>query len=192
MPDTPHVKLDMSKFEALGRKLRTLASVAKDQDLVALFKRWGARYRSFAQRRFVRFSRGGGDWPPLAESTIKGRRKGKGKADASSLMRTKGGDLASAGGRFVILVNTGTLRNVLDVQLGRPGQLEQQVPFGVEVGYGGTSRYPGGKATIADIASFHQEGNARLPQRKIIVEPDQLTVDAMGEDALSLLTRILK
>jgi len=37
-------------------------------------KQWAFIYRSEMQQRFVRNSRGGGDWPPLALSTIFGRR----------------------------------------------------------------------------------------------------------------------
>lgn len=39
-------------------------------------KQWGFRYRSFVQERFDTFSKGGGDWPALALSTIRKRRKG--------------------------------------------------------------------------------------------------------------------
>lgn len=66
---------------------------------------------------------------------------------------------------------------------GKPGQLEEHVSFGVKVGFGGPGRYVGGgKATIADIASFHQKGGPSLPKREIVVAPDSTTISAMSGD----------
>ena len=39
----------------------------------AMYTQWGSRYSAFIRRRFDQFSRGGGDWPPLAASTIYAR-----------------------------------------------------------------------------------------------------------------------
>lgn len=119
-------------------------------------KHWAKRYRSFAQERFVRFSRGGGDWPPLRPQTVARRRKGKG-----------------AGPVAVILKDTDTLSKALIPEWSaKPGAIQLDIPFGVRVGYGGPARHAkGGKATIADIARFHHEGAGRLPKREIIVEP---------------------
>jgi hypothetical protein len=68
----------------------------------------------------------------------------------------------------------------------KPGSLEQDIQYGIRVGYGGPQRHstggPGGTATIADIASFHQNGAGRLPQRQIIVPPPSHVITKMGED----------
>ncbi len=139
-------------------------------------KQWGARYRSFALLRFVSFSKGGGDWQSLAPTTIARRRAGSGPGQVAA-----------------ILVDTGTLRSALDVQFTRkPGALEETIPFGVRVGYGGPSAHPGGGATVADIAKFHQEGTSRVPKREIIVEPDAKTVAAMAEDMHRAIQKMLK
>ncbi len=139
-------------------------------------KQWGARYRSFALLRFVSFSRGGGDWKSLSPTTIARRRSGSGVGQVAA-----------------ILVDTGTLRSALDVQFNnKPGALEETIPFGVRVGYGGPSAHPGGGATVADIAKFHQEGTSRVPKREIIVEPDAKTVAAMAEDMRRAINKMLK
>lgn len=142
----------------------------------ACMKQWAARYRSWAQERFTKFSRGGGDWPPLSPRTIAGRRKGK------------GGGLVAA-----ILRNLGLLFQVLSPTFAhKPGQLEEQISMGVRVGYGGPGSYPKGRATIADIASFHQMGGAHLPQRKIIVDPPQVLVGQMADDMTRALQKLDK
>ena len=64
----------------------------------------------------------------------------------------------------------------------KPGALQEDISFGVRVGYGGPSKHPGGKASIADIAGFHDSGAGNLPERKIIVVPDTRTLDAMAGD----------
>ncbi len=127
------------------------------------YKQWAARYRSFVQERFDRFGKGG-EWQDLAPSTKRRRR----------------------GTIFTILRDTSTMFGALDTLFsGQPGALEKKIPFGIRVGFGGPGRHKsGGKATIADIARFHQEGVGRLPQRLIIVDPDQRTVDGMAGDML--------
>ena len=125
---------------------------------------WAVRYRSWAQQRFNSFSRGGGNWKPLAPSTIK-RRRGAGKM--VSILRDIGllfGALAPA------------FQNA-------PGQFEARGPWRVEVGYGGNHKYPNGNVTIADIASFHHFGTSRIPKREIIVDPPSTLVQQMREDA---------
>lgn len=140
----------------------------------ACLKQWAARYRAFAQERFAIFSRGGGDWAPLAPSTIKGRRKGKGKGLVAAILR-----------------NLGFLFQALSPSFTKkPGQLESTIPFGVRVGFGGPGAYPKGPATVADIASFHQEGGPHLPQRKIIVDPPLAVITGMQNDMLRALDKL--
>jgi hypothetical protein len=122
-------------------------------------RQWGARFRSFVQRRFVKYSAGGGDWPPLKSK------------------RSRGALAAAA-----ILRNTGLLFSALLPTFQQaPGQHQKDIPFGVEVGYGGPGSYPSG-ASIVDIANFHQTGAGFLPVRKIIVRPDQSTINQMAQD----------
>lgn len=167
-------------------------------------KQWGRRYRAFARERFDKFSKGGGDWQKLADSTKK-RRRGK---TYSILKDTE----------ILFAALTPTFQN-------RPGQFEQDIPFGIRVGYGGPGRHPvrskaktkkgrtrarlrAGKggffragprmstATVADIAGFHNEGvrypNGKVVKREIIVQPDQTTIDGCVEDMLRALETLGK
>ena len=154
------------------------------------FRTWGVIYRAAMQERFMIFSRGGGDWPPLAPSTIAGRRHGKGgkhKRGKKALARAR----ASGGGQVSILYDTGLLYAALDPNFGPlPGQYQEILKNGLRVGFGGPGAYPEGGATIADIAGFHQEGGPKLPQRKILVDPPEETKKKMAE-ALDLALRDL-
>jgi hypothetical protein len=204
----------------------------------AAIKQWGVRYRSAMQERFA--NSGDGDWPPLAASTIAGRRAGRGmKGTAGASRQTRAGAArrlrqqiathqkqlnktreairtatvrtsnktrmarlqtihtlsakidakkikAAALGTMAgisILRDTGTLFDALSPQFaGNPGALEDHIPFGVHVGYGGPGQHPKGRATVADIASFHQVGGGRLPRRMIIVPTPAATAEQMRQD----------
>lgn len=132
---------------------------------------WGAITRSYLQRRYVRNAAGGGDWKPLAESTIRARRRGTGKGTAQ------------------ILRDTGTMFKVLDpVFTNQPGavQLLQPKSMAITLGYGGPASHPSARkkrTTIADIAGYHQVGNRRLPKREIVVKPDEATIKLMTDTA---------
>jgi len=138
--------------------------VGNSPAIIKTLKQWGARYRGFAMKRFDIFGKGGGDWAVLKPETLKRRRKG-GKGAA-------------------ILRDTGTLFRALNPVLGQPGQIEAYPnAFTVETGFGGAQKHPSGKATIADIASFHNFGMGHNPKRVIIVAPDMKTLDLMAKDA---------
>jgi len=135
-------------------------------------KQWAVRYRAFAQRRFYSYARGGGDWPPLAPSTV----------------------LSKRGRKPVVLIDLGFLVGALvPVFAGAPGALEKSIRNGIRVGYGGNAGHPGGGPSVADIAAFHQDPKGGfLPQRKIIVPPPPNVVTAMRNDAKRALLQIGK
>lgn len=134
--------------------------------MVKTLKQWGVRYRSFIQQRFDLFSKGGGNWPPLKPATIARRRKGPGT------------------GNIAILRDTGTLFRALNPVLGSPGSFEQiTAPWTIVLGFGGEAIHPSGRATIADIASFHNSGAGYLPKRQIIVNPPEELLKEMAKDA---------
>lgn len=158
---------------------------------------WGARFRSFTQERFDRQSKGGG-WPALALSTIARRRKGKKgrQTNRSSLARNtkQGGRLVSAGGVYSILRDTGQLFAALTPFFSRkPGQLQEDIPFGVRVGFGPDLHDSDSRqaVTIRQIAEWHQEGAGNLPKREIIVDPDSRTIDKMREDMERAVKRLI-
>ena len=127
-------------------------------------------------------STGGGDWPDLAPSTKKGRRGAKrhvkrGHGAKGAKTTTRG-----SGASFAILRDTGTLLAALTI--GAPGNKNEVIDAGIEVGFGGADKHPKAKgATIADIARYHNAGSGTLPVRKILVLPDTSTVSGMQADA---------
>lgn len=146
--------------------INDILGLVDKNDFSEVYEAWATVYRAEMMERFSKFSRGGGDWPPLAASTIARRRKGKsGKPRKTS-----------------ILINTGTLYNTLQPTFGMPGQIQEVLDKGVRVGIGGMDMHPsGGGLTIGQIASYHQEGGGRLPKREILVEPSEETKEVMGK-----------
>jgi hypothetical protein len=93
--------------------------------------------------------------------------------------------------RATILRDTNTLFTALSpVFVGSPGAIEEQVSYGIRVGFGGSEKHPGEKKspTIAQIAEYHQVGGGRLPRRMIIVAPPEEVLNKMAGD----MTRALK
>lgn len=161
--------------------------------------RWAALYSGFAKRRFDVFSRGGGDWAPLALTTLrrkllKGVKKGRGasrkgalrgqgegKGQTSSLARDtqRGGALVGFSGRTTsILIDRGLLRNALGI--GYLGNLFETIPGGIVFGFSDAPHPPSGKkskaATIGQIAAWHNFGvPPNLPKRAILARPDTQT-----------------
>lgn len=150
------------------------------------FKQWAARYRGFIQQRFAKLSKGGGGWPPLKPATIARRRGGK---KVGKRVRTAKGLQAMT--RAAILRDTGTLFAAVNPTfMGSPGQLETRIRYGIRVGYGGPQRHPSGRATVADIARFHQVGAGNLPKREIMVDPDNQLLTQMAADMQRAIDRI--
>jgi len=133
---------------------------------------WGEFYRSWAKLRFSKQSRGGGEWPPLSPATIRGRRKGKGKKLKVKRRGGKTEEMSVGQGTVRILYDTGTLIGALDPKLNvESGGVQENIPFGITVGYGGSSKHEKFPNTIAGLAAIHQAGNEKLPARPIIVTP---------------------
>jgi hypothetical protein len=137
-------------------------------------ERGGEQYLAAMSRRFGEME--GGGWRPLARKTVQQRvRQG-------------------FPGPAPILRRTGELRRGLI--RGAPGNAFETHGAGVRVGYGGGaahSPYPGqkrGRASIADIAAFHQSGTSRLPARTILVLPDPSTQKAIA-DAVAVAVRAI-
>lgn len=145
----------------------------------AAYRQWGARARSFLWERFDTFSKGGGNWPALAASTMRQRR---GAARHNKKKPRK----------FAILVDTGMMKAVLaPVFAGAPGAIQTDLKNGITIGFGGPGKHAaGGSATLADIASFHNEGAGHLPQRKIIVPPPGSVKSLMVADMQRALKKV--
>lgn len=145
-----------------------------------IMKRWSVITRSFLRRRFVEQSKGGADWPPLAESTIRRRRKPKGKGSAG-------------GNNVAVLRDTGILLAALSPQLS-PGGIEDRDSnqFLLRVGYGGDAPHPRADMAISSLAKIHHEGGKHLPQRQVVVRPDSATIRRMAEDAQKVIREEIK
>lgn len=174
---------DMRGLDEVIKALRR-----RDPIVRSMFTQWGARYLGFIRRRFVRHSRGGGDWKPLAESTKRARRGPKRRLKKG---RKKGAKTTTRGSgrKFAILRDTSTLFGALTI--GAPGNLFEPIDDGIRVGFGGPSRHSGGKATIRDIAIAHDEGTKTVPARPILVEPDKTTTNALKRISTEAVKRLL-
>lgn len=206
---TISMRSDTKGADALAKLLTGDPGAAAEMEVV--MRQWGTRYLGFVRRRFVGASRGDGTWRPLAESTIKARRSGrvaglgklKGvKRKAGALReirkRVKGGALdafvgtaieTSIMGSAAILRDTGVLLNALTP--GTVGSLLQPSYGELRVRCGFAPVPHGdGSTTIQDIAAYHQTGGGKLPQRTILVEPDDATVRGMLNDLSVAFTKI--
>lgn len=124
-----------------------------------VFKQAAFIVRGFLQQRFNVYSKGGGKWKGLADSTIKKK------------------------GSAIILRDLGYLFAAMN-PIYKPGSgaYERITPDHCEIGYDPGSPHPGSNGlSIAKIVSFHQEGNVNLPQRKILVEPTKETMVRVGK-----------
>jgi len=167
--------------------LSTMSGTQKATPVSDWFKATLAMYSAETRRRFVQNSRGGGEWPPLAASTVAGRAragKTKGLTPAGkkapglsvALKRTKGGAKkpVKVGRVYAILTDTGMLRNSLDI--GAPGNSVQNVKGGVTYGFSSAphARRGGGRAvTIGDLMFWHHTGAGNNPRRPILHKPSK-------------------
>lgn len=135
---------DLKRFDYIVSRI---GNKTASPEIQSAYKQWGIRYLAWTKRLFAKNSSGAGDWPRLK------RKRRRGSTTAAKILR-----------------DTGTLFKALTV--GNAGNLFKRLRNGVRVGFGGPSRHPSGKATIADIAKFHQTGEGPLPKRKILHQPD--------------------
>jgi hypothetical protein len=166
------VRLELGPLNKFEQAIMDGLKTGAPNPVRSAFKRIAAFFRAWTKERFVRYSRGGGDWAPLKPSTIARRRKGKGR----NLEKTTGDKTKTvtvAGGTVSILYDTGTLIAALDPTFSpSSGAVEKDIPFGIRVGMGGGAKHPkSSRFSIGDIAEIHQAGATNLPSRKIIVEP---------------------
>jgi len=116
---------------------------------------WAEEYRRFLHTRYIKFSRGGGNW--------------------KKTKRPKKNSL--------ILRETDTiLRALTPVFQGLPGQFERHVDNGIEVGIGGPGKHPSSLMTVGELALLHQEGVGDLPVRTIVVRPPPSFERKMADD----------
>ncbi len=181
------VLLDLRGLERYRKEVRRGLRSLSPSPMRDVLKKWAFRYRGAMRQRYDRFSKGGGDWKPLKESTKKARRHGKGgrsRRGSKAYAKAK----ASGGGKISILRDTNEMFSVLSPVFRRlPGQSEQNVPFGIVVGFEGPGQKTQrdkkkGKATIREVAEFHHLGKGRNPKRTLLVDPDDPLKRKMAND----------
>ena len=94
MSDSPHVTVNIGPLIHFAEQVRGALDRGDGPLGEVVMKKWPALMRAFWKERFDRLSQGGGgEWPPLARSTILARRtgKGKGKKVAELKRGVKGG-----------------------------------------------------------------------------------------------------
>ncbi len=175
---TVTVNVKTPGLDAFRRVVATKMAPGSHPAIDAMCNQWGKRYEGFARRRFTRLSRGGGEWPPLAPSTIKRRRAGKGK---------KRSDLTRA---VAILRDKGVLFSAM--QIGTIGNQFHRIPMGVRYGFSRIPHSAGNRSSLQKIAGYHQTGAGNLPRRTIVVAPDQTTLTGMSNDAGRMMLRVMK
>jgi hypothetical protein len=123
-------------------------------------------YLESMQARYFDESMGGGAWAELAPATQKER-----------------AELGFNPTR-PILIRTHALANAL--ARGSAGNFYEVLPDRIRAGIGGSEIHPGykpggesGTMTYGEIAYLHQTGTARMPARRILVQPATATLDAM-------------
>lgn len=159
--------------------LKKLEQVFSNDDVM---KAWGVVYRSFLQRRFNTFSKGGGDWAPLTtlrKRNLKASLKRQNKANKTKATRLKRGSRDGEAAKQTILRDTGILFNALSPHLSGNGfeSIQNHTKLIIGFSYGNHS----GGHSISDIATFHQYGQGNNPKREIIVPPDEKTINKMIE-----------
>ncbi len=196
-----HVTIDMRPLAHL-KKILDRPRPPTGSPLDQMYRQWGSYYLAAIRKRFTKASRTPGHpWKDLAESTKKGRRKSAAEQRRTKRVKTRTGRLRrktrrrtpTAQRTFAILKNIGILFNALSI--GSPGNLFRVVDFGIHVGFSAQGKHPDGKATIAEIATYHQEGGrgkSKLPQRKILVEPRTSVKRQMSKALDKAIIRIVR
>lgn len=184
-----NVRFNLRGIEHIRRQVGRKIGQGASGPIGAMLKQWGVRYLRFTRARYLRESGGGGSWDDLAESTKKQRRGKKSRRTKSKRARTKT-TTRGTGTKFKILQDTRVLYKGLAV--GGRGNLLKVSGTYVRAGFAKGRRHGKGKATIRDIAMFHQEGKGDLPKREILVMPDRKTIAGMNQDARRAVQQITR
>jgi len=152
------VKIDLTKLSQYIR------SLTKGDGQKLIIEAMIFRYKEYAFRRFLQLSGGGGEWPPLAASTI----------------RKKRGDSR-------ILIAAGNLRDSLIPVRNKKntGTVAYPTNEGVRFGFSDET-HPGSGKSFRELATIHTKGRGYNPKRVVIDEPDQKTLDTIEQDVLKI------
>ena len=160
------VTLESSGLDAITAGLAQSQGSSPPAPIRDMYTKWASRTQAFNEERFDRFSVGGGDWAPLALSTIRRRQEAEKRGKAGSLTRfnqqyggqrhreheskgarsslardtKRGGALVSANRTVSILKDSGIMRGAL--KIGAPGSTFEMIPAGMVYGVAGSTPHP--------------------------------------------------
>lgn len=157
------VKVDLRGLQAVRRRIK--AGQAVDE----MYLTWGRRYLAFLREKFRQNRSGGGDWPPLAPSTLKKK---------------------TPAPRLGILHVLGLIFNAL--RPGQPGNVLRRVRTGIAAGIEGGPKHPGSGLTIGQLARIHNDGTEHIPARTIFYPPDATLTKQMQDDARRMAERLIR
>jgi hypothetical protein len=158
------IRLDQEKIRWFQRNVGRINTKSPPREIKDCLLQWAVRYFSETKRNFKSASRGGGGWKPLAPSTLRQKKN-----------------------KTSILIATGTLLGALGLRA--PGSVATFVKGGIRVGFDGKKRHPSGRASIRDIAEFHQAGKG-VPRRKILNRPSDKLVKDMQKDLAKAIDKL--
>jgi hypothetical protein len=123
-------------------------------------------YFGAMRERFVAQSSGGGEWQELAGTTQRQRQR-QGFNPSRPILT-----------RLAVLFTA--------MRPGAPGSASEWGSNSLRAGFGGPAVHPGygdrpASLTIGDLALIHQEGRGRVPQRRVLVEPQAVTLGNMRQ-----------
>ena len=178
------VKIDTSGLRKFRERIMRIVRREPESDAAVqeLDKTWMTIIRQFVADHFRRASAGGGDWPPLAEATIRARlhevnaiREAFGMKKISQPNKRAGRGMMTPQKKAVSVASTlpildvnGELRDAVSSLDDGSSIIQEAHPL---LGYGGLifsgGQVSGGIATDV-LAAIHQQGNDHLPEREII------------------------
>ena len=171
-------RVNFSGFTELADKIKeglvVIGSDPKNPFNIAI-RKWGEQYRSFLKHRFNRLKKPeGGEWRKIAERTHRWRIK------KHNIRHRQ------------ILYVTRTLYKLTDKKYNpAKGHYAKKTKYGATIGVAGYKKHPDYPGTIYRLVKFHAKGNAITPKRRIIVKPDQPTIDKMHKSMTWAMKRLL-
>jgi len=142
----------------------------KHPEVAALIRDWFTAYQRYLIARYSQYSGGGGDWIPLAASTLE---------------RKKRGGLLDYILRATDLLYESFALDLVEVDIADTGLYIRVAPGG-----GTGVSYPGRSISAAEVLFLHQEGTSRMPARPVVVPPEQQMIDELAQKLEAMLAQI--
>ncbi|HUU11866.1 MAG TPA: hypothetical protein VM431_15180 [Phycisphaerae bacterium] len=169
------------------------ATIARRIDVGKASKRVGKARQALRRARLARIKAGSTKYRTAERALLRAQQAESRVWKAAARLNRATRRREAITGQVAMLIDTGTLFASLNKTFtNAPGQLQLDIPYGIEVGFGGPAKYPKGRATIADIASFHQFGTETMRARSMIAEPPPKTKQLMAGDMGRALQRAIK